>query len=328
LTTLRHDSPLRYLGLHWFAVVMGWSGLALAWLRGEQLFGETARLAGYACAAIAASTFVLILVGSVARIALGHLDALLEDIAHPVRHAFLPAVTVSVLLLSTLFGEMGVRHAVLESIWIAAAVLHFVATVWVVARWLIGGVVWPAMTPIMFIPVVGNVVVTLGIPSMGHAQFAVLFLGLGGFAWPLAMVLVLVRTAMTPLPARLTPTWFITVAPPAVIGIAMLNLGLSVYLAMAALGVAVFFATCATVLLPRILREPFDMPCWGMSFPLAALAGLGLALASRQALPNWVAASLLALATLAIVTLSVLTVRGLARGSLLVAERKPPASTS
>ena len=317
------ESPLRHLGPQWFAVVMGWSGLGLAWMRAQAVFGLSARWVAVACACLAGASFVLVLVASLIR-TLRFREALLEDLRHPVRHAFAAAFPVSVLLLVSLMAALGVPPAALKPIWLLAGALQLWVTLWVMARWLKGGLKWAAITPVVFIPVVGNVVVPLGVPVFGHEGLGWFYLGVGAFCWPVVLALLFVRIAQLEMPARLAPTWFITIAPPAVVVLGCLNLAQSPTMALAAFGIATFFFALCLSSARELRKLSFGMPFWAMSFPLAAFSALAMGLADSGGVPTMLAAVLLALASVILVGLSLATIKGLRSGTLLIAEPVAP----
>ena len=82
-----HATPLKFLAPGWFAIVMGWSGLSLAWYRATPLMGDWAGAASMVAAGFAALVFALLLGASVVRWR-RYPQALAEDLRHPVRHAF------------------------------------------------------------------------------------------------------------------------------------------------------------------------------------------------------------------------------------------------
>jgi tellurite resistance protein len=214
-----------------------------------------------------------------------------------------------------------------QAIWWVGSLLEFSITVWVMSRCLrpadAGGLDWPAITPLLIIPIVGNVLVPLaGLrwPVFGwmSAQF-----GLGLFLWPLVVGLLLVRLLQVgPLPARMTPTLFILVAPPSAVGLALLQWPAPPVLAWACWGVALMTLLWALSQWRVILRLPFGMPHWGMSFPLAAFSGLSLRLGQ---LPDgqWLllpAQLALWITTAVILWLSAKSLQGLLDGRLLQPE--------
>ena len=318
-----HATPLKFLAPGWFAIVMGWSGLSLAWYRATPLMGDWAGAASMVAAGVAGLVFALLLVASLVRWR-RYPQALAEDLRHPVRHAFVAAVPISLILLATAGVALTGPGPVLLAVWLVASLLQLGVTVWALGRWLRdkpeGGLAWPAMTPALFIPVVGNVLVPLagvplGLPNWSAAQF-----GIGLLFWPVVLTLLAVRIGVQGLwPQRLLPTTFITVAPPAVVGLSSLQLGAPVLLAWLAWGCALFFLLWSATVLRRMLSQPFGVPFWGVSFPLAAFAALTLRLADNR-VHELAALAMLALATLVILTLSLATLKGLRSGELLAPE--------
>ena len=312
----------------WFAVVMGLCGFSLAWRRVD---GEVAAAVSAASGMAAALCFAALLLFSVLRV-VRHPQAVREDWQHPVRHAFFAAVPISMILLATVAVAHGVDADVAHGLWVAGALLQLGVTVWVLSRWLRsadGKLAWPSFTPVLFIPVVGNVLAPLAGGALGHPDWAAAQFGIGLFLWPVVLTLLVVRIGVIGLwPARLLPTTFITVAPPSVVGLAMLQMQWPPLLAWMSWGVALYFLLWASTLVPRLRAQPFGLPFWGMSFPLAAFAALSLRLAavSGTTVGSLAAVATLALATAVVAGLVALTLRGLVNGSLLVPEPAPPAA--
>jgi tellurite resistance protein len=80
--------------------------------------------------------------------------------------------------------------------------------------------------------------------------------------------------------------------------------------------------------LKRCLQQPFGMPFWGMSFPLAASAALSLHLTPVPGWAQGLASAWLLGVTGVIAALLGATLRGLMRGQLLVPEGAVPVVTS
>jgi tellurite resistance protein len=121
-------------------------------------------------------------------------------------------------------------------------------------------------------------------------------------------------------PERLLPTLFVFIAPPAVVGLSVLQLGAPPLLAWVLWGMALFSLLWVGTQAKRILALPFGLPHWAMSFPLAALAALTLRLAAPGGALAVLGPLLLALASIVIVALVLGTLRGLRDGSLLAPE--------
>lgn len=333
-------TPLKFLMPGWFSLVMGLCGLSLAWHRATPVLGDMAQGLALVAGLVALLVFLVLLVASMLRWQ-RHPAALAEDLKHPVRHAFVAAFPVSLLLLATvgvaLDGASGALAVLWRALWWAGSLLQLWATLWVLGRWLapITGAtpgntgLWPAVTPVLLIPVVGNVLAPLAGVPLGHGGWAAAQFGIGAFFWPLVMALVLVRRiAHSPLPDRLLPAWMITVAPPAVIGLVLVQLvergQAPIWTVQALWGVALFFLLWVLPVLKRAVAQPFGIPFWGLSFPLAAFTTLTLRLLALQETAGGVlqtaAVLLLAATSMVVLWLGFATVRGLRDGSLLAPE--------
>jgi len=286
--------------------------------------------------AAALLVFLTLLVASLVRVQ-RHAGALGEDLRHPVRHAFVAAFPVSLLLLATvgtaLFGPGGPPGAIWNALWWLGSIGQLGATVWVMARWLAPQEagsppgLWPSVTPVLLIPVVGNVLVPLAGLPLGHAFWSAAQFGMGALLWPVVLALLLARRiAHSPLPDRLQPAWFITVAPPSVIGVALLQWQAPLPVVVGAWGVGLFFMLWSATLARRVVGQAFSVAFWALSFPLAAFTVLSLRLAgvTGSGALQTLGVLLLGMTSLIVLWLGVATVRGLRTGELLAPEPVPP----
>lgn len=331
-------TPLKYLHPGWFSIVMGLCGLSLLWHRAQPRLGDWATPVSAIVGLLAGAVFAALVVASLVR-ALRYPQSFREDLVHPVRRAFVAAFSVSILLLSTVWvAHLGPGLGV-ALIWSAGCALQLVLTIWVMARWLIpNGMPWAGMTPVLFIPVVGNVVAPLGGVPLGFPLWSAAQFGIGVFFWPIVSALLYTRFAVSgPLPERLLPSVFISLAPPALVGICGALFGFSPVVVWGAWGVCLFMLGWSLSALPRIARLEFGIPFWGLSFPVAAfsvlcfvLAGTTVGGVGAHAVTGAAGAFGLDVRSLAFVMLLVTTVvvawlllstlRGLLRGTLLVPE--------
>lgn len=323
-------NAVRHLHPGWFASVMGLSGLSLAWWRAQPLLGDGAAGAALVFGGLAALAFVVLAALSLVRLQRWP-EAVREDIAHPVRHVFFAAMPISLVLVATVLTALTGPGTLARVLWMIGSAAQFGVTVWVVSRWLgpkpQRGLAWPGVTPALLIPIVGNVVPALAGVELGMAPWSAAQFGVGVVFWPVVTVLIFVRLGLEGLwPQRLLATTFITVAPPSVIGLGLLQFGAPLPLVLATWGLALFFLLWSFSIGRELVAQPFAIPFWSLSFPLAAFSALTLRLAADAPLPM----RLFALAALAFTSLVVLglawaTVRGLLRGEVLVPEPAPPA---
>ena len=316
-------TPLKFLFPGWFSTVMGLAGLSLAWHRAAPVMGETAAHAGVVIGLLAAAVFVALAVASLWRWRT-HPQAWAEDLRHPVRHTFVATLPIAVVLLATAAVAAGSVGPLVDAAWWAGSLGQLAVTAWVLSRWWrgnqAGGLQWASVTPALFIPVVGNVLVPLAGVPLGHVPWSAAQFGIGLMFWPAVMALLMVRLALQGLwPQRLLPATFIFIAPPAAIGLAALQFDAPVLLAWGLWGMALFTLLWMLPLLRQIADQPFGMAHWGMSFPLAAFAALTLRLAPGGPMAG-LGIALLAGSSLLIAALSLATLRGLRDGSLLAPE--------
>ncbi len=317
-------TPLKHLSPGWFSAVMGWAGLALAWLRAGPLMGDMAGALALVAGAVATLGFLLLAGASVMRLQ-RYPEAVQADLTHPVRYGFVATFPAALILLASLAVALGGPELWSETLWWAGCTLQLVVTLWVLGRvWLgnqAGGLQWPGVTPLLIVPAVGNVLAPLAGVSLGHGDFAAAQFGIGLFLWPLVTALLLVRVANVGMwPERMLPASFVLVAPPAVIGLSAMQLGAPVLLGWMCWGIAVFTLLWVGRLLRRVAAAPFGLAHWSMSFPLAALSGLTLTLAANGGLLKVLGPAVLALTSLVILALTLATWRGLRAGTLLAPE--------
>lgn len=328
-----HPTPLKFLMPGWFSLVMGLVGLALAWHSAVPVMGEAATGASLVLGGLAALVFLVVLGLSVLRFS-RYREAVAEDLRHPVRHAFVAAFPVSMLLLATLGVALGWRGPGWAGLWLAGSVGQFGVTVWVLKRWLTATPgqgasagapppFWPVVTPVLLIPVVGNVLAPLAGGALGFGMWSLAQFGVGLLLWPVVLALLLARRAAAgPLPDRLLPAWFILVAPPSVVGLVALQKQLPLELVAMVWGTGLFFLLLAATVARQAVSQHFALPFWAMSFPLAAFASLTfkLSIAVQAPVLQMVALLLLALVSLVVAGLMLGTYKGLRNGSLLAPE--------
>ena len=318
---------LQHLSFNWFAIVMSVAGLALAWLQAMPMLGDTATGVALVLAGVAALAFVVLAVLSWIRWQVQG-EAVAAELAHPARHAFLGAVPVSLLLLATAGVSLFGTSAALAALWWVGSLLQLAVTLWALGRWLRAdreqGLSWAALTPVLFIPVVGNVLAPLAGVPLGAGGWAAAQFGMGVLLWPVVLALLLARIATQGLwPDRLLPASFIAVTPPALVGSGALQLGAAPALAWMAWGVALLMLLWCAPLMRRILAQPFGIGFWALGFPLAAFAGLTLRLAFMNPAAQMLAVVALALASVVVLWLALSSWKTWRDGTLLAPEAAP-----
>ncbi len=261
---------LAHLPLALFSTPLGIGGLGLSWREAAQGLGAPA-LIGEALLLLGALIWVLVAALHLGRTA-RHPGAMAADLRHPVRAAFAGAATISLMISAGALGPYAPEAA--GSLWLVAVAGHVLVAIWTV-RGLIEAPREPAaLTPPMILPLVGNILAPIFGARLGFPELSWMMFGLGLLLWVMLQPLLLLRVATGPtLPPRLRPTLGIFLAPPAVGALALASLtdGFGPG-PLAALGLAVFFAGVLLSIAPGLMRTPFAMSWWGVTFPSAAFA--------------------------------------------------------
>lgn len=265
-TGTRPGERLRHFPISTFGISMGVFGLALSLHAGGL---ETAsRAVGYAGIAILAFLFSVLLLK-----AARYPGDMRGEWDHPVRLAFFPATSISLMLMAAFL--LPVMPQIARPVWILGATMQALLTLLVISSWISHRAFGPGhLSPAWFIPAVGNVVGPLAGVALGYTEISWYFFAVGLVFWIVLLTLVFNRLIFhDPVPEKLRPTLVILIAPPAVSVLAWLQLngGTLDATARVLLNAGYFFALLVALQMPAIVRLPFALSFWALSFPLAAL---------------------------------------------------------
>ncbi|ENO90231.1 SLAC1 anion channel family protein [Thauera linaloolentis] len=270
VSPLAHEGRLAHFPVALFSTVMGMAGLAIAWLKAHH-DGSVPLDIGLALRWLASGLYVFLLAIYAAK-ALRHPDAVRSDWGHPVRLNFFPAISIGLILLGIAWAQDAPGAA--RWLWGIGAAAHLTFTLLAMSSWIHHAHYdIRHANPAWFIPVVGNILVPIAGVRFAPLDVSWFFFSIGLVFWLVLKTIVLYRLFFhEALPARLTPTLFILIAPPAV--------GFISYVALtgqldAFARVLYFTALFLTLLLAsnavRFFRLPFFISAWAYSFPLAAM---------------------------------------------------------
>ena len=261
---------LEHFPISFFAMIMGLSGLTLAWRKGSEVMGLSSMI-GDGLALFSLVAFATLSIIYLVKI-IKYPAAIRGELKHPIKLAFFPAVSISMILLSVCFITLAPGFA--YSLWLVGIVLHLVLLLYVLNCWVNHDHYQVAhINPSWFIPAVGNVIVPITGVSLGFIEISWFYFSIGMIFWIILLVIVFNRILFhDPLPGKLLPTMFILIAPPAVGFVAYVKLvGDLDTFARILYYVALFFTLFLTTQIARFARLPFFLSWWAYSFPLAAM---------------------------------------------------------
>ncbi|QXT41069.1 SLAC1 anion channel family protein [Gymnodinialimonas ceratoperidinii] len=259
-------SKLEHTPISFFTTAMGAFGLSLA-----------ARAGGFEVASsvvgAVATALLVILFAVFALKFLRHRAAVVAEWSHPVKLAFFPAASISLLLMASFLHPIAPEAA--RPVWLLGAALQGVLTVVVISAWISHRAFGPGqLSPAWFIPAVGNVMAPFGGIPLGYIEFSWYFFAVGILFWLVLLTLVFNRLIFhDPMPGKLRPTIVILIAPPALAFLTWVQFhnGSIDAAARVLINLGYFFTALVALQMPAILRLPFALSFWALSFPLAAI---------------------------------------------------------
>lgn len=267
-----HPEPrLKHYPITFFAIVMGLMGLTLAFHAASPLY-SAAETAAQVMLWVGILAATVIAVGYIAK-ALRYPGMVAWEWHHPVRLAFFPTITISLLLMASALSTQYPQAA--RAVWMIGTVGQGILTVAVINGWIshrsfeVGH-----LTPAWFIPAVGNVIVPVAGAEFGYIETSWAFFAAGMMFWGVLLTLVMNRLIFhDPIPGRLFPTMVILIAPPSVAFVAYVKMtgGVIDGFARVLLYAGWFFAVLVIAELPKLAKLPFALSWWALSFPIAAL---------------------------------------------------------
>lgn len=306
---LPENSKLAYFPISFFAMVMGLTGLTLAWEKAAHTLGMNV-LTSQILLVVSACTFLIIVLVYLLKL-IRHKSEVVLEFNHPIKISFFPAFSISLILMS--IATLQLSSALSEYLWLMGISVHLLFTLFVLGQWLHHPKFQIAhSTPAWFIPVVGNILIPIAGVEHGYIELSWFFFSIGLVYWIVLKTLIFNRMFFhDPLPQKLLPTLFILIAPPAVgfISYTKLNGELDNF------GRILFYAAMFLILLllsqfPKFAKIKFFMSWWAYSFPLAASAIASMVMYSYNPTSAFHTLSL-ALLALASVVISMLFVRTL-----------------
>ncbi len=263
-------SRLKFFPIMMYAIVMGISGLTIAYQKAVEFLGFSENLA---------NVMMYVSLGLFSVITLIYLTkfvtypkAVISEWNHPVRINFFSAVSISMLMLAIITTkDFPTLHTIF---WYAGAGMHFFMTLYTLSFWINHNQEIGHSNPAWFIPIVGNVLVPVG--GIGLASHTVLmyFFSVGLFFWIILTAVLLNRIIFhKQLAQKFMPTLFIFIAPPAVAFIAYFKLTHQIDMfAQILYALAVFFTFLIFFMIKKFVGLKYFISWWAFIFPLAAMS--------------------------------------------------------
>ncbi|NBD24804.1 SLAC1 anion channel family protein [Paenibacillus glycinis] len=306
----RSIGSVQFLPVNLFASVMGMSGLSLAWRQASKLYGistVTADVIGI----VAILMFLAVSAGYISKW-VRYPHKVKAEFTHPILGNFFGTITIAILLLSTVIGFRS--QATGQVIWIIGTVLTLAFSCIMLGRLLNGNHDHVNVVPPWLIPGVGTLDIAVAggtMPFPWAQEINLMSLAIGGIIALVFLTMILTRLIHhDPLPAGLTPSMMIMIAPFEVgfLGYANFEHRIDPFASI----LFYFGLFLFVVLFFKVFKKsiPFGASWWAVSFPLAALSNAALEYALY--VDSWllIAISTVILAFLSIVLL-VLFVRTL-----------------
>ncbi len=263
-------SRLPHFPVAWFAMIMGLTGLTLAWRKAEENLNLTITPSAWLLL-LATGLFALVAAVYAAKVIKFRVAAN-KEWSHPVKMHFVPAVSISLILLSIAWLPVSAPYSKL--LWLTGVGLHLILTLYVITQWMHHSKFEIVhLNPAWFIPVVGNILVPIA--GVAHAPVDVswFFFSIGLVFWLPLLTIILYRVIFhASMPERLMPTLFILIAPPAVGLISYVKLTGEVdAFAQILYHSALFFTLLLFTQIRHFANLKFFLSWWAYSFPLAAI---------------------------------------------------------
>jgi tellurite resistance protein len=265
-------SRLEHMPISLFATVMGLSGLTIATQKAAHLW-SWGDLPALALTALTSLVYLLLLTAYTLKW-LKYPEAVKHEFHHPIRLSFFPASSIGMILLSIVY--LPYQSDVAFYLWAVGASVQLLFTLVILSNWIHHDRFQiQHSNPAWFIPIVGNILVPIAGVELGFVEVSWFFYSIGLMMWLPLLAVLLNRFFFHPMmPAKLLPTLFILIAPPAVGFLSWMKLHDGNLDDVAR--IFYYFALFTTLLLVSqykfFVKLDFALPWWAYSFPIAAMS--------------------------------------------------------
>jgi len=261
---------LKFYPIMMYAIVMGISGLTIAYQKAVEFLGFPESVAN-ALMYIALGLFAVVSLVYIIKL-IKYPKAVVNEWKHPVRINFFSAISISMLMLAIITTK---PYPTLHVwFWYAGAIMHFFMTLYTITFWINHNQEIGHSNPAWFIPIVGNVLVPVGGVGLASKSVLMYFFAVGTFFWIILLAIILNRIIFhKQMAQKFMPTLFILIAPPAVAFIAYFKLTHQIdFFAQFLYALAVFFTFMVAFMFKQFLGLKYFISWWAFIFPLAAMS--------------------------------------------------------
>ena len=269
-TTTKKQCRIKHFPVSIFSIVFGLLGTTIVFEKLEKIWGSNSSFSE-TLLLISGIILVVFFVAYLAKIIL-YFSEVKKEFNHPVKLAFLPALSVSFLLFSISTLEF-LPNLAEYLLWIGAG-LQLLFTIKIISIW----INHPKfkldhLNPAWFIPILGNVLVPISATHFGYSEISLFFFSIGFWFWIIVMTLFFNRIIFHgQMAERFVPTLFILISPPFIAFIAWTkiignvdNFGKILYF----FGMFLFLILLSQV--REFLKVKFYLSSWAYTFPIASM---------------------------------------------------------
>ncbi|MBE3657259.1 MULTISPECIES: SLAC1 anion channel family protein [Vibrio] len=266
ISSMEEESRLVHFPISMFSIVMGLSGLSIAW---QKALGTSFPVITTFSSILA--TTVMLLVSALYLLKITRYpNAVIAETKHPIKINFFAAFSISLLLLSVVWHRFESLSYVL---WGLGAVVQLSLTLLVMHSWIHHDHYrLEHANPSWFIPVVGNIIAPITGAKLGFIEISWFFFGVGIVFWLVLLTIIINRLIFhEALPARFKPMLFILLAPPSIGFVSYSSLVPELTdFSRILISVALFTAILLALNINQFRKSGFFLSSWAYSFPVAA----------------------------------------------------------
>ncbi len=261
---------LQFFPVMMFAMVMGFSGLAIVYKKAHEILGFSIVVADI-LAYLSIALFITILVTYITKI-FKYNDQFKQELSHPIRINFFAAISISFVLISILTKPM--NYDIAYFCFFIGALLHLFFTFNTLNFWINKSVEIQHSNPAWFIPIVGNLIVPVGGVGFFSNTILMFYFSIGIFFWIIMLSIILNRIIFhKQFAPKFMPTLFILIAPPSIGLVAYFKMTQTIDMfAMILFNLGLFFTLLVLFMYKKFLKIQFFISWWAFTFPLATVA--------------------------------------------------------